>query len=178
MHKVTSFGLSWKIWPESFTKEFHSRAALNNLNKSSTGLYRQQREARKVSFLHVTLQSPSHVLITKALKHVNSYKKSNKVYKCLKRQSFSMTSDGRLQPLLKPDIIKTINYKKFKLCFNSVKMIASSPFPTGTFMCFSYYLHCGGCYMCTAFESNTYFPTGVKKGNHITYRIRGAFLKI
>ena len=32
--------------------------------------------------------------------------------------------------------------------------------------------------MCTAFESNTYFPTGVKKGNHITYRIRGAFLKI
>ena len=30
VHKVTSFGPSWKIWPESLTKEIHSPAALNS----------------------------------------------------------------------------------------------------------------------------------------------------
>ena len=53
VHEVTSFGLSWKIQPESFTttEKSHNPATLNNFHKACKGLGGQVGETRKVSFL-------------------------------------------------------------------------------------------------------------------------------
>ena len=50
MHQVTSFGLSRKIQPETFTKKSTFQQHQNNFNQSSKGLWRQLRETGEVSY--------------------------------------------------------------------------------------------------------------------------------
>lgn len=61
LHEVTSFGV--------LHKESYWQAALNNLNKSSTDLYRQERDGEDFIF-HVMLQS-THIWSLKKI--INTY---------------------------------------------------------------------------------------------------------
>lgn len=106
--------------PSPFTKKTHSPAALNISNNPSTGLFRQLRETRKLSFFHVLLQSGHTRPIDKGRIHVKNNKLLHRgplLWKIIQPQIMLIMIQGFLVYQL---IIWSIKYPNGKLTLKSL----------------------------------------------------------